>query len=331
MTANVASRRRHKAPNDDALPWTGPKRHYDLVKEFVIALVVVSLLTVIRAALFSSPDDKQLTISAWAKAAPTDFVLTAATELDGSSGTATYGAPYTKTAGVAQKIGPFTPQNIPGVTIPIDSVNDFVVRPLENSGVQGALPTALATWKAASADQQQKWAAAYDGALAAVPDNDPAKVATGDYGPVPVMLGQLLTLAKSGGLDGALLSQGNFYQTDYTKPLLFLADGSYLESLATAQHLGGDQWGMMNETGSYPGQAWLWLYTFWYQVKPFSTSGNADALVWGVMAVLTLGFVLIPFIPGVRSLPRLIPIYRLIWRSYYREVEAPAATPIKAE
>ena len=37
---------------------------------------------------------------------------------------------------------------------------------------------------------------------------------------------------------------------------------------------------MMNETGSYPGQAWLWLYTFWYQIKPFSTSANADVLVW---------------------------------------------------
>ncbi len=102
------------------------------------------------------------------------------------------------------------------------------------------------------------------------------------------MMTQLLALAQSGGLDGALLAQGRFYQTDYTKPLLFLADGTYLEDLARAQHLGGDQWGMMNETGNYPGQAWLWLYTFWYQVKPFSTSGNADALVWSLMALLTL-------------------------------------------
>ena len=31
---------------------------------------------------------------------------------------------------------------------------------------------------------------------------------------------------------------------------------------------------MMNETGNYPGQAWLWLYTFWYQIPPFSSSGN---------------------------------------------------------
>jgi hypothetical protein len=100
--------------------------------------------------------------------------------------------------------------------------------------------------------------------------------------------------------------------------LLFLADGTYLEDKAVAQHLAGDQWGMMNETGSYPGQAWLWLYTFWYQIKPFSTSDNADALVWGLMMLLTLGFVFVPFLPGIRSIPRWIPIYRLVWRDHYR-------------
>jgi hypothetical protein len=100
--------------------------------------------------------------------------------------------------------------------------------------------------------------------------------------------------------------------------LLFIADGTYLEDRARAEHLGGDQWGMMNETGSYPGQAWLWLYTFWYQVEPFKSSPNADALVWGLMAVLTVAFVCVPFIPGVRSIPRLVPVHRLIWRDYYR-------------
>jgi hypothetical protein len=74
----------------------------------------------------------------------------------------------------------------------------------------------------------------------------------------------------------------------------------------------------MNETGSYPGQVWLWLYTFWYQIKPFSTSANADILVMAVMGVLSLAFILIPFIPGARDLPRRIPIYKLIWRDHYR-------------
>ncbi len=133
------------------------------------------------------------------------------------------------------------------------------------------------------------------------------------------MTGRLLNLTASGGLDGALTSErGQFYASDYTKPLMFLADGSYLEDQARGQHLAGDQWGMMNETGNYPGQAWLWLYTFWYQIKPFSTSDNADALVWGLMALLTLLLLLLPFIPGLRSIPRLIPLHRIIWRDYYR-------------
>src|SRR3954447_14987479 len=311
---------RHSAPPAVAeTKWPGRTRDYDLVKEFVIALVVVSLLTLALSAIFSSPDKKQINISTWSRSAATDFVATAATELDGTSGTATYGAPYTHDKSAAQKIGPIAPQNWLGVTHPIDTVNDFVVRPL--SGVPGdaTLTTALSSWNAADSDQQTKWAAAYDAALQNAPGNDPAKVAAGDYGPVPVMLGALLRMAQSGGLDGALLSQGNFFQTDYTKPLLFVADGAYLEDRARAEHLGGDQWGMMNETGNYPGQAWLWLYTFWYQVKPFSTSGNADALVWGLMMLLTLVFVLVPFIPGVRSIPRWIPVHRLIWRDYYRQ------------
>ena len=237
--------------------WAGATREYDLVKEFVIALVVVALLTVALSAIFSSPDEKQINISTWSRNAPTDFVATAATELDGTSGTATYGAPYTHDKSAAQTIGPVAPQNWLGVTHPVDTVNDFVVRPL--SGVPGdaGLVSALATWKAAGTSQQTAWASGYDDALQKAPDNEPSKVASGDYGPVPVMLSALLTMAQSGGLDGALLAQGNFFQTDYTKPLLFVADGAYLEDRARGQHLGGDQWGMMNETGNYPGQAWL--------------------------------------------------------------------------
>jgi hypothetical protein len=71
----------------------------------------------------------------------------------------------------------------------------------------------------------------------------------------------------------------------------------------------------MNETGNYPGQPWMWLYTFWYQVKHVSTSGNADALVWGLLALLTLIFILVPYVPGLHSLPRHLGIHRFLWRS----------------
>ena len=47
-------------------------------------------------------------------------------------------------------------------------------------------------------------------------------------------------MAQTGGLDGTLLSQGQFYNTNYTKPLLFIADGTYLANLAGAAAPAGD-------------------------------------------------------------------------------------------
>ncbi len=310
MTATAsAHRRRDRTPDSHLFP----TRPYDLVKEFVIALVVVGLLTGLLAAVFSSPDTKAISLSSWAKAAPSDVVATAAAELAGTSTSASYGPPYNNAA-VGQKLGPLSLQKWGGVRIPVDSAKDLVIAPLRSITGDAALTAALAEWDKASAEQQATWAGHYADALAAVPSGDPAKVAKGDYGPVPILAGRFLTLAGSGSLEGLLTTSSTFYGGNETKPLLLLADGAYLEDRARADHLGGDQWGMMNEAGNYPGQPWLWLYTFWYQVKPFSTSGNADALVWGVMALLTLGFIFLPFIPGLRSLPKHLRVHRLIWR-----------------
>lgn len=302
-----------------ARPWAGAEREYDLVKEFVIAVVVVGALVLGLAAIFSSPDEKSLTVQAWAQETPNDFVATAAAEMAGTSvSESELGAPYNTTGG-NQKLGPLGLQKAGGVRIPVDSVNDFVITPLSSLPRTPALSDALGAWKAAPAKQQQDWAGAYSDALATkAAAGDPAKVATGDYGPVPVLSASLLAMAQGGGLQSVIQGEGGFYNTDYTKSVLFLADGAFLEDHAVAQHLGGDQWGMMNETQNYPGQSWMWLYSFWYQVEPFKSSPNADALVWGLMMLLSLGFVLVPFLPGIRSLPRWIPIHRLIWRDYYR-------------
>jgi hypothetical protein len=310
--------RRKAARAREAQPWAGEYRRYDLVKEFLAALGVMVLLTVALAAVFGSPDRPAISLAEWARNAPNDFVVTAVAELDGSSKTATYGAPYTNDPSAGQKLGPLPLQRWGGVREPVDTAQDFVLGPLSHITGNATLSSALAQYQAAGADQRKAWTGAYADALTKAPDNDPAKVATGDYGPVPVLAGQLLDLARSGGLDGQLLASSGFYQTNYAKPLLFLADGTYLEDQARAEHLGGDQWGMMNETGRYPGQAWLWLYTFWYQIPPFTGSGNADALIWALMMALSAVLVLLPFIPGLRSIPRATRIYRLIWRDHYR-------------
>ena len=298
-----------------------PTRPYDLVKEFVIALVVIAVLTGALAAVFSSPDEKSITMASWAKAAPNDLIATAAGELAGTTTSAGYGAPY-NTNSDGQKLGPLSLQKWGGVRLPVDSAG-LVLGPLSGVSGNSGLTSALATWKAAAPDKATKWATDYSDALGKAPDGDPAKVAKGDYGPVPVISAGLLTLAQTGGLEGILTSSGNFYGGDQTQSLLLLADGAHLEDQARVRNLGGDQWGMMNETGNYPGQPWMWLYTFWYQVPPFATSDNADAQVWALMMVLTLALMFVPFIPGLRSIPRWIPIHRLVWRNYYRRTTRP--------
>lgn len=298
----------------DREPWRGSVREYDLVKELVYALVVVGLLTVGLSAVVGSPDEAPVSLKQWATAAPSDFVTTATAELAGTSDTAQYGPPYNATPGASQTLGSIDLQSLSGVRLPIDTAQDLVIGPLE---ALPQPPSEIAAWNAANDTQHTNWTAAYADALSKAPDGDPAKVAPGDYGPVPGMDNALLAMAQKGTLDGTL-DAGTPAGLDRTRSMLFLGDGAYFKGLADDQHLTGDQWGMMNETGNYPGQSWLWLFSFWYQIPPFNGLANADLVITGIMVLLTLALMFLPFIPGLRSIPRLIPIHRLIWRDYYR-------------
>jgi len=308
-----------RAEDDAAREWKGGYARYDLVKEVVLATAAVLGLVIVLSILFSSPDEKPSTVAQWSHQMPVDFVTTAVSELDGSSGLAAYGPPYNHNAD-GQHAAFLYLQKWFGVSHPINTANDFVIDPLKSIPNQPALTSAIAAYEAAPASAQAAWTTAYTNALnkATATAAGAVTVPAGKYGPVSTMMSSLLALAQSGGLDGALLTSNQFFQTDYTKPLLFMADGGLLAARAQTDHLLGEQWGMMNETGSYPGQVWLWLYTLWYQVKPFSTSNNADVLVMLVMLVLSTAFILIPKLPIVRDIPRWIPLYRLIWREHYR-------------
>ncbi len=302
---------------------------YDLVKELTIGIGGLFVVIIILAAVLSSPDVPSATIRSWANAQPVDFVTTAANELDGQSTVAQYGPPYNTNDGSVQSWGPFAPQEWAGTWVKVNPPLDFVLQPLQQtSAADPQLTAALSSYNGAGSAQQQAWLAAYLKALdKASVANNVVTVPAGNDGPVPTLMDRELKLARSGGLDALLLTSDHFYQTDYSKPLLFMADGGYLPGLAQAQKLTGSQWGMMNETGRYPGQAWLWLYTMWYQLPPFtSDSGflgisgaNADLAVVGIMAILTLLLLLVPLIPGLRDLPRWVPLHRLIWRRYYRD------------
>jgi hypothetical protein len=315
-TGNGRLRRRAIAAAD-AAPWRGATRRYDILKEGTIAAVIVLALTLGLSGLLSSPDVPPVTIATWARLAPADFLATAATELNGTSETATYGPPYNNQTANSQRLL-FSPAAIIGVRQPVNAAQDFVIGPLATlAPTDQAIAAPLAAYKAASTAQQLKWANAYAAAVVKVKfiNGTPVVPAAND-GPVPALMAGELTLARSGALDTDLLSQQPFYGTNFTRPLLFIEDGAYFVNKATALGLTGSQWGVMNEPGSYPGQPWLWLYTLWYQVPGWTNSANIDMIAIYMTGLATILLLLVPFIPGLRDIPRLIPVHRLIWRRW---------------
>jgi hypothetical protein len=310
-------RQRHRAiAAADAAPWRGPTRRYDIIKEGAIAVLITTCLTLVLAGILSSPDVPALTVQTWSRLDPSDFLATAASELNGTSETANYGPPYNNGTASVQRLL-FSPQTWPGVTQPINAAQTFVLQPLSTlAPIDPALASALSTYSSASPAQQLAWANAYSKAITPkVTDTAtmPVIPAAKD-GPVPAMLSAELTMARTGALDTDLLAGRTFYGTNFTKPLLFIEDGSYFVNEATSMNLSGSQWGVMNETGSYPGQPWLWLYTLWYQVPSFSNSTNVDMIAIYLTGLATILLLLVPFIPGLRDIPRIIPVHRLIWR-----------------
>jgi len=318
--------KRRAAREADAEPWRGPVRRYDIVKEGAVAGLVVVVLVVLLAGLLSSPDVPPVTVQSWATVAPADFMGTTASELAGTSETAMYGPPYNNGSSSVQRIG-VSWQMLAGVRQPIDAAETFVLTPLSRLAfTDPVLSRAIRSYRAASPARQAAWNAAYAKAVQHVVFRGGVPVVpAADDGPVPVLVSSELGLARSGGLDTDLLAERPFYGTDYTKPLLFLEDGSYFSTLATAAHLTGSQWGVMNETGSYPGQPWLWLYTLWYQLPGFRNSSNVDLIAIYLTGLATILLLLVPFLPGLRDIPRLVPEYRLVWRNWYRS--SAGATP----
>jgi len=303
----------------ESMTWRGPTRRYDILKEGTIATIVVFVLVISLSAVLSSPNEPPVTVASWANVAPADFMATAASELAGTSETATYGPPYNKDTSNVQKIG-VSWQLLTGVHQPINAAQTFVLSPLSKlAATDPTLSKALLTYEAANYSQQQAWNQAYANAVSSVTFVlGTPKVPKAEDGPIPTLISTELTLAQSGAVDADLLAEQPFYGTNYTKPLLFIEDGNYFSSLAQNDHLTGTQWGVMNETGRYPGQPWLWLYTLWYQVPGFSASANVDLIAIYLTGLATILLLVVPFIPGLRDIPRLIPVHKLIWRKHNR-------------
>ena len=48
---------------------------------------------------------------------------------------------------------------------------------------------------------------------------------------------------------------------------------------------------------------------------------DGDIIVLGIVSVLGLMLILLPWIPGLRDVPRRLGLYRVIWRSHYSSTE----------
>ena len=186
-----AGKARRFRPDRDVVEWQGAYRRYDLAKEVFVSFLVVLVLVVVCAIVFSSPDERPVTVRSWSNAAPVDFAQTAMTELDGTSGVATYGPPYTNTAGAGQLLGPISIERAVGVRIPINTAQDFVLKPLATLPDRPALDAALGEYQGASPAQRASWDAAYEKVVAgATFSNGQLVVKSGPYGPVGVLISQ---------------------------------------------------------------------------------------------------------------------------------------------
>ena len=106
-------------------------------------------------------------MSAWAQSPPDDVVTTAASELAGTSASATYGPPYNR-ASEGQKIGPIPLQKLGGVRLPVNSA-DLVLGPLGQCQ-RSETHRCTRSMEGGDPDQRTKWASDYADAIGARPE-----------------------------------------------------------------------------------------------------------------------------------------------------------------
>ena len=296
-----------------------PTKPYDLVREVLIILAVIAVIVIVLASVLGSPDYPTVRAQDVANLQPIAYLQTSATILAGNASIQSYGPPYTTDRENAQHLFRQAPANWFGVRDPIDPAQDFILKPLARVSIlNGNVTDALNTYQSASTDQQQAWLSAYMAGLdnATVVDGQ-VQIPAGDYGPVSTLMDSMLALGKAGLLEGALDSNVRQpFEYDFTQSLLFFQD-TVTASVAQKLDMTSDQWGILHETGNYPGAWWLFPFAFLYHVPPMNNSSNADIQAIFIILMIFLFLLFLPKIPIFNRLPRWLGVYKLIWRDWY--------------
>ena len=300
-----------------------PQKDFDLIKEATIGIGVTAVLVLGAAAIFGAPYRPAITNQQIAQTRPITIMQTALGDLDGQGAIASYGPPYNNGNGGTQSIAGFHPETFWGTPYQVTTAKDDVLTPLSmlaKASDDSALATDLKQYNSASATQQQKWDQNLSNALSkATVVNGQVQIPAGNFGPVESMMKSELSMASSGLFSGALNRETNqgVYRWNVQNDLLFL-QGDALHKIAGQLDMKGEQWGINHDESAYPGPWWLTPYTFLYQIPPWSTSSAGDEMAAFTMGILFLLLLFLPWIPGLNKLPKVLPVYKWIWRDWYR-------------
>ncbi len=263
-----------------------------------VLLVVVALL----AGFLGSPNWPQDTIATVTQKDPGGAILAFTQELDGTA----------TSTGNAAEFG----MGDPGQVFVLGPLRQ--VAPLWRADVRAA----VATYDAASADQRQAWASAYDkalgtitpsggGAMGGTPSPDFSKIDTlkGNFGPIPVLVKADVQLAQNGFLQQYLQAVDPGHSFHLTN--IWLYDHPQMLNTAVDQGLTDDQWGMVKERG-FPVGPWYLFIPAVIHVKLPGGEGGPGFILWNLLFAAILLFI-VPLVPGIRDIPRYLKLYRFIY------------------
>ncbi len=149
-------------------------------------------------------------------------MTTCRNELAGSTTSAPYSPPY-NSAGQADESD--RAAEVVGVRIPVDSTQCFVIQPLQKASFSDStLGPFLSTWQGTSRTRPHGWTPTPRHCTQCNRERWQRGRANRNYGPLPVMMSNLLGVAQAGGLDGLLMISSRF--TRRTTPSRFCSSAT---------------------------------------------------------------------------------------------------------